>query len=72
MRHVIGREVTEQIDYVPPQVSAIEHVQLKYACRHCEETAAEGGPQITTAEKPLSPIEKGLAAPGLLAYVCSS
>ena len=32
----------------------------------------EGGPQIATAEKPLSPIEKGLAAPGLLAYVIVS
>jgi transposase len=72
MRHVIGREVTEQIDYVPPQVSVLENVQLKYGCRHCEQAAAESGPQITTAEKPLSPIEKGLAAPGLLAYVIVS
>jgi transposase len=47
-------------------------VRLKYACRHCEQNAAEGGPQISTAEKPLSPIEKGLAAPGLLAYVIVS
>jgi hypothetical protein len=28
--------------------------------------------QIRTAEKPLAPIEKGLAAPGLLAYVIVS
>lgn len=72
MRHVIGQEVSEHLDYVPPQVTVIERVQLKYACRHCEQNAAEGGPQITTAEKPLSPIEKGLAAPGLLAYVIVS
>jgi transposase len=72
MRQVIGREVTEQIDYVPPKVSVLEHQQLKYGCRHCEQAAAESGPQITTAEKPLSPIEKGLAAPGLLAYVIVS
>jgi len=72
MRHVIGQEVSEQIDYVPPQVAVVEIVQLKYACRHCEQNAAEGGPQIVTAEKPLSPIEKGLAAPGLLAYVIVS
>jgi hypothetical protein len=37
-----------------------------------EQNAAAGGPQITTAEKPWSPIEKGLAAPGLLAYVIVS
>jgi transposase len=72
MRHVIGQEVSEQIDYVAPKVSVVEHVQLKYGCRHCEQQAAEGGPQITTAQKPLSPIEKGLAAPGLLAYVIVS
>lgn len=72
MRHVIGQEVSEQLDYVPAKLAVIEHVRLKYACRACEENASEGGPQIVTAEKPLSPIEKGLAAPGLLAYVMVS
>lgn len=72
MRHVIGQEVSEHLDYVAPQVTVVERVRLKYACRHCEQNAAEGGPQITTAEKPWSPIEKGLAAPGLLAYVMVS
>lgn len=72
MRHVIGQEVSEQLDYVPAKLTVIEHVRLKYACRACEENASEGGPQIVTAEKPLSPIEKGLAAPGLLAYVMVS
>jgi len=69
VRHVIGQEVSEQLDYVPAKLTVIEHVRLKYACRACEEKAAEGGPQIITAEKSLSPIEKGLAAPGLLAHV---
>lgn len=69
MRTVIGREVSEQIDYVPATLKVIEHVRLTYGCRACEQAAAEHGPQIATAEKPLSPIEKGLAAPGLLAQV---
>jgi transposase len=72
MRHVIGQEVSEQIDFVPAKLSVIEHVRLKYACPACEQNASERGPQIVTAEKPLSPIEKGLAAPGLLAYVMVS
>ena len=72
MRHVIGQEISEQLDFVPAKITVIEHVRIKYACRSCEEKAAEGGPQITTAEKPLAPIEKGLAAPGLLAYVMVS
>jgi transposase len=72
MRHVIGQEVSEQLDYVPAKLTVIEHVRLKYACPACEQQAAPDGPQIRTAEKPLAPIEKGLAAPGLLAYVIVS
>lgn len=72
IRHVIGQEISEQLDYVPAKLNVIEHVRLTYACRHCEQQAAESGPQIETASKPLSPIEKGLAAPGLLSYVIVS
>jgi transposase len=72
MRHVIGRETSEQLDYVPARVKVIEHVRLKYACPECEKNVAEGGPQITVAERPLAPIDKGLAAPGLLSYVIVS
>jgi transposase len=69
MREVIGHETSEQLDIEPAKLKVIEHVRLKYLCKACEAKAAEGGPQIQTAEKPLAPIEKGLAAPGLLAYV---
>ena len=72
MREVIGQEVSEQLDIEPAKLKVIEHVRLKYICKACEKQAAEGGPQIATAEKPLSPIEKGLAAPGLLSYVIVS
>jgi len=72
LRHIIGRETSEQLEYIPAKVKVIEHVRLKYACAYCEVTAAPDGPQIVTAEKPLSPIEKGMAAPGLLSYVIVS
>lgn len=71
-RHIIGQQISEQLDYTPAKLDVIQHVQLTYACPHCEEQAAESGPQIETASKPLSPIEKGLAAPGLLSYVIVS
>ena len=71
-RKCIGEEVTEKFDWEPAKVIVIEEVRLKYGCTHCEESAAETGPQIVTAEKPLSAIEKGLAAPGLLAHVIVS
>jgi transposase len=44
MRHVIGQEISEQLDYVPAKVTVIEHVRIKYACPSCEEKAAESGP----------------------------
>jgi transposase len=72
MREVIGQETSEQLDYMPAQVKVLEHVRMKYICKACEQKAAEGGPQIQTAEKPLAAIEKGLAAPGLLAHVIVS
>lgn len=72
MRHVISQEISEQLDYVPAKLTVIEHVRLTYACRACEQQAAEGGAQVVTADKPDAPIEKGLAAPGLLAHVIVS
>jgi transposase len=71
-RTVIGQEVSEQLDYEPAKVKVIEHVRLKYICKECERKVAEGGPQIQTAERPLWPIEKCLAAAGLLAYIIIS
>jgi len=72
MRTVIGQEVSEQLDYEPAKVKVIEHVRLKYICKECERKTAEGGPQIQVALRPLWPIEKCLAAPGLLAYIIIS
>ena len=72
IRDVISRETSEQLDYEPAKVWVVERVRLIYGCRHCEQQAAETGPQITIAPKPLSPIEKGLAGPGLLAHVIVS
>jgi transposase len=70
MRREIGRERTWQIEHIPAQFLRIEHVQIKYACHHCEQNGHN--PNIELAAKPLQPIEKGLAGPGLLAYVATS
>jgi transposase len=61
----IGEEVSEQIEYQPAEFYIIEHVRPKYACKHCEG-------QVVVADKPSQPIEKGLAGPGLLAFVATS
>jgi len=57
----IGEEVSERLEYVPSSVYVIREVTRKYACRR--------GCAVITAQKPMQPIEKGLAGPGLLAYV---
>jgi transposase len=72
LRHIIGKQTHEQLDYVPAKVKVIEHIRLTYGCPQCENDASPDGPQIVTADKPLQPIEKGLAAPGLLSYVIIS
>jgi transposase len=70
MREKIGQETSWQIEFIPGHFERLEHIRIKYACKHCEQNAQN--PQITMAEKPLQPIDKGLAGPGLLAYVITS
>ena len=34
-RDVMGREISEQLDYEPASWTVIEHVRLTYKCQHC-------------------------------------
>ena len=70
MRQKIGEETSWQIEYIPGHFERIEHVRIKYACKHCEQNAEN--PSIELADKPTQPIDKGMAGPGLLAYVVTS
>jgi transposase len=64
-REKISEEVSEQLEYEPASFYVIEHARWTYACKACEG-------EIATASKPMQPIEKGLAGPGLLAHVITS
>ena len=66
-RQEIGAEKSWQIEYLPGHFERIQHVRKKYACGQCEASAE--GPQIQVAARAESPIERGLAGPGLLAYI---
>jgi transposase len=70
LRQKIGQESSWQVEYIPGHFERIEHVRFKYACRKCETNGQN--PSITLADKPAAPIEKGMAGPGLLAYVVTS
>ena len=69
-RQEIGAEESWQIEYLPGRFERIQHVRKKYACGPCEASAE--GPQMAVAARAESPIERGLAGPGLLAYIVTS
>src|SRR5258707_14063088 len=69
-RQEIGSEESWQIEYIPGHFERLQHVRKKYACAKCE--LAEENRQIATAAKAETAIEKGLAGPGLLAYIVTS
>jgi len=60
----MGEEISEQLDVIPAQFFVRRHIRPKYNCRHCE--------TVHTAPMPPQPIDRGLAAPGLLAHVLGS
>ena len=61
----IGEEASEQLDIIPAKITVLRHLRKKYACPCCEQ-------YVVTAPKPAQPIEKSIAAPGLLAQVAVS
>jgi len=69
-RQQIGADESWQIEYFPGHFERIHHLRMKYACPACENNGA--GPSIETAAKPETAIDKGLAGPGLLAYIVTS
>ena len=69
-RKEAGAEESWQIEYLPGRFERIQHVRKKYACPGCESSGEH--PQMETAAKPESAIDKGLAGPGLLSYIITS
>jgi transposase len=69
-RMEIGADESWQVEYLPGHFERIHHVRKKYACTSCE-TNGEN-PSIQAAKRPETAIDKGLAGPGLLAYIVTS
>jgi transposase len=69
-RKEIGADESWQIEYIPGGFERLHHVRKKYACLGCEK--AGENPQMEVAAKPEAVIEKGMAGPGLLAYIVTS
>jgi transposase len=58
---LIGKDVSEQLEYVPSHFKVIRHIRPKLACTQCD--------AIFQAAAPTRPIARGVAGPGLLAHV---
>jgi transposase len=69
-RHEIGADESWQVEYLPGRFERIHHVRKKYACAGCERKGER--PQMQVAAKPEAAIDKGMAGPGLLAYIVTS
>jgi transposase len=69
-RKEIGADESWQMEYIPGRFERLHHVRKKYACPGCESVGEN--PQMEVAAKPEAAIEKGMAGPGLLAYIVTS
>ena len=69
-RKEIGADESWQVEYLPGHFERIHHVRKKYACPGCESSG--NNPRMETAAKPETTIDKGMAGPGLLAYIVTS
>ena len=59
----IGRETSDQLEFIPARVEVLRHVRPKYACPTCKEG-------VSIAPMPPLPVPKSIATPSLLAQVC--
>jgi transposase len=67
----IGQETSEKLDIVPAKIQVIRHIRYKYACKNCE-GVEDDGPTVKIAPTPPQIIAKGMATPGLLAYIATA
>ena len=56
----IGEEMTEQLKYIPAQLSVVQHVRPKYACKPCQGN-------VKIAAMPVLLLPKSIATPELVA-----
>jgi transposase len=72
--HACKQEVLRrEVEIIPAQVRAIEHIQIVYGCRECEKTAADNAPPMIKSSVPAPVISgSGIASSSLLSYIISN
>ena len=61
----IGRETSDQLNFIPARAAIVRHIRPKYACPHCKQG-------VKIAPMPKLPVPKSIATPSLLAHVATS
>ncbi len=67
----IGKEILEQLEYIPAILRVICHIRFKYACPICEGIETEGG-TVVIAPPPKQILPKSIASPSLLAHIITA
>ena len=69
--HAFGHEVLRrELEVIPAQVRALEHIQTVYSCRDCEKNSGDDPPPIVKSRVPAPVIPgSGVASPSLLAFI---
>ena len=63
---LMGEEISEQYDVLPPKFQVLEHVRLKYSCPQCHQ------PPKLAQQNPPAPLPRTQVSPGMLAWVGTS
>lgn len=61
---LMGEDVSEILEFISAKLKVVETARLKKTCRRCE--------KITQMPAPSRPVPRGMAGPGLLAYILVS
>ncbi len=72
--HACGHEVLRrEVEIIPAQIKALEHVQTVYACRNCEQHSDADALPMVKAPVPAPVIPgSGLASPSLVSFIMSN
>jgi len=68
-RPVIGKEETEELEYVPAKVLVLKHIYPKYGPCDCEDFFQSEKPEIISAPAPARMLPGSIASEGLLAFI---
>src|SRR4030042_910564 len=71
-RPVIGKEESEELEYIPAKILVLKHIRPKYGPCSCDDFLNAEKPEVICAPSPKRMIPGSIASEGLLAYVFTS